>query len=119
MTTGFASPADDFLEGKLSLDKLLVHNKEATFFVRAEGEAMRDACIQHGDLLVVDRSLTPISGNIVIAVDDGELIVRRYVQRESRVVLAPENPAFKELEFKDGQELKIWGVVTSLIKKLD
>jgi len=119
MTTGFASPADDFLEGKLSLDKLLIHNKDATFFVRAEGEAMRDACIHHGDLLVVDRSLIPISGNVVIAVDDGELIVRRYLQREGRVVLAPENPVFKELEFKDGQELKIWGVVTSFIKKLD
>lgn len=119
MTTGFASPADDFIEGTLSLDKLLVHNKEATFFVRADGEAMVDACIYHGDLLVVDKSLTPISGNIVIAVDDGELIVRRYIQREDRVVLAPENSSFKELEFKDGQELKIWGVVTSLIKKLD
>jgi DNA polymerase V len=119
MTTGFASPADDFLEGKLSLDKLLVHNKDATFFVRADGEAMIGACIHHGDLLVVDRSLTPISGNIVIAVDDGELIVRRYIQREDRFVLTPENPAFKEIEFKDGQELKIWGIVTSLIKKLD
>ncbi|MBI0410279.1 MAG: translesion error-prone DNA polymerase V autoproteolytic subunit [Nitrosospira sp.] len=119
MTTGFASPADDFLEGQLSLDKLLVHNKDATFFVRAEGVAMVDVCIQHGDLLVVDRSLSPISGNIVIAVDDGDLIVRRFIQHEGRVVLAPENSAFKELEFKDGQELKIWGVVTSLIKKLD
>lgn len=119
MTTGFASPADDFLEGKLSLDKLLVHNKDATFFVRADGDAMIEACIHHGDLLVVDRSLLPTSGNIVIAVVDGDLIVRRYIQREERLVLTPENPAFNELEFKDGQELKIWGVVTSLIKKLD
>ena len=62
MTTGFASPADDYLEGRLSLDALLIQNKDATFFVRAEGDSMVGAGIFNGDLLVVDRSLTPTSG---------------------------------------------------------
>jgi DNA polymerase V len=117
MTTGFASPADDFIEGKLSLDKLLVQNKEATFFVRAEGDAMFDACISHGDLLVVDRSLSPVSGHIVIAVVDGELIVRRYFEQDGNFILKADNPAYTDIQFRDGQELKIWGVVTSLVKQ--
>ena len=117
MTTGFASPADDFIEGKLSLDKLLVQNKEATFFVRAEGEAMEDACISHGDLLVVDKSITPISGHIVIAVVEGDLIVRRYIEHDGLISLKADNPIFKDIDFKDGEELKIWGVVTAMVKQ--
>jgi DNA polymerase V len=118
VTTGFASPADDYLEGRLSLDSLLIHNKEATFFVRAEGDSMVGAGIFDGDLLVVDRSLIPTSGNIIIAVVDGELTVRRLIQHHGNAILKPENPAFAEIEFKDGQELQVWGVVTSTIKKL-
>jgi DNA polymerase V len=117
VTTGFASPADDYLEGRLSLDALLIHNKESTFFVRAEGDSMVGAGIFDGDLLVVDRSLTPASGSIVIAVVEGELTVRRLMQHEDNVTLKPENPAYKEIEFKDGQEFQVWGVVTSTIKR--
>ena len=117
MTTGFASPADDYLEGRLSLDALLIQNKEATFFVRAKGDSMIGAGISEGDLLVVDKSLTPASGNIIIAVIDGDLTVRRLIQRGGIVILQPENPGFKEIEFKDGQVLQVWGVVTSTIKR--
>lgn len=112
MTTGFASPADDYLEGRLSLDALLIQNKEATFFVRAKGDSMMGAGISDGDLLVVDKSLTPASGNIIIAVIDGDLTVRRLIQRGGNVILQPENPGFKEIAFKDGQVLQVWGVVT-------
>ena len=117
MTTRFASPADDYLEGQLSLDALLIQNKEATFFVRAKGDSMIGAGISDGDLLVVDKSLTPASGNIIIAVIDGDLTVRRLIQRGGNVILQPENPGFKEIEFKDGQVLQVWGVVTSTIKR--
>lgn len=117
VTTGFASPADDFLEGRLSLDALLVLNKDSTFFVRAEGDSMVGAGIFNGDLLVVDRSLNPTSGSIVIAVVDGELTVRRLIRHEVTVILKPENPSFKEIEFRDEQELQVWGVVTSTIKR--
>ena len=78
---------------------------------------MVGAGIFNGDLLVVDRSLTPSSGCIVIAVVDGELTVRRFIQKGETVILKPENPGFKEIEFKDDQELQVWGVVTSTIKR--
>jgi DNA polymerase V len=116
VTTGFASPADDYLEGKLSLDTLLIHDRDSTFFFRAEGDSMVGAGIYEGDLLVVDRSLTPASGSIVIAVVDGILTVRRLIQKKTVVILKPENPAYQDIEFKDGQELQVWGVVTSTIK---
>ncbi len=78
---------------------------------------MTGAGIFDGDLLIVDKSLTPSSGDIVIAVVDGDLTVKRLMKRGSTVTLKPENPRFKEIEFKDGQELQIWGVVTSTVKK--
>ena len=114
---GFPSPADDYIQGRLSLDEYLVHHKDATFFVRAKGNSMVGAGIFDGDLLIVDKSLTPSSGDIVIAAIDGELTVKRLIKRNGTVILKPENPRFKEIEFKDGQELQVWGVVTSTVKK--
>lgn len=117
VAAGFPSPADDYVEGRLSLDEHLIQHREATFFVRAKGNSMVGAGIFDGDLLIVDKSLTPASGDIVIAVVDGDLTVKRIIKRKDTVVLKPENPRFKEIEFKDGQELQIWGVVTSTVKK--
>lgn len=117
VAAGFPSPADDYIEGRLSLDEHLIPNKDSTFFVRAKGTSMLGAGIFDGDLLVVDKSLTPSSGDIVIAVVDAELTVKRYIKRGGKVILKPENPRFKEIEFKDGQELVVWGVVTSTVKK--
>ena len=114
---GFPSPADDYIQGRLSLDEHLIANKEATFFVRAKGSSMVGAGIFDGDLLVVDKSLEPQSGNIVIAVMDGELTVKRLIKLGETVILRPENPRFKDIELKDGQELQVWGVVTSTVKK--
>ena len=118
MTTGFASPADDYLEGKLSLDSLLIQNKEATFFVRAKGDSMVGVGISDGDLLVVDKSLAVVTGNIIIAVVEGELILRRFIQHEGYVLLKPENSNYAEIGIKDDQDLQVWGVVTAVIKKL-
>ena len=117
VAAGFPSPADDYIEGRLSLDEHLIQHREATFFVRAKGNSMVRAGIFDGDLLVVDKSLTPASGDIVIAVVDGDLTVKRLIMRNGTVILKPENPRFKEIEFKDGQELQVWGVVTSTVKK--
>ena len=113
----FASPADDYIEGNLSLDALLIQNKDATFFFRVKGESMTGAGIFDGDLLVVDKSLTPSSGIIVIAVIDGELSVRRLIKQGDQVSLRPENSAFKEIMLKSEQELQVWGVVTSAVKQ--
>jgi DNA polymerase V len=101
----------------LSLDEHLVQHKEATFFVRAKGNSMVGAGIFDGNLLVVDKSLTPSSGDIVIAVIDGEMTVKRLINRDGKVILKPENSRFKEIELKEGQELQVWGVVTSTVKK--
>jgi DNA polymerase V len=117
MATGFASPADDYLEGKLSLDTLLVQNKEATFFARAKGDSMVGAGISDNDLLLVDKSLAPVTGNIIIAVVEGELLVRRFIHRDGFALLQSENPNYPEIGIKDDQELQIWGVVTAVIKK--
>lgn len=114
---GFPSPADDYVEGRLSLDEHLVRHREATFFVRAKGNSMVGAGIFDGDLLVVDKSLAPASGDIVIAVMDGELTVKRLIRLGGRVILRPENPRFKDIELREGQELQVWGVVTSCVKK--
>jgi DNA polymerase V len=117
VAAGFPSPADDYIEGLLSLDEHLIQHKHSTFFVRATGNSMVGAGILDGNLLIVDTSLTPSSGDIVIAVIDGELTVKRLIKRNGIVTLKAENPRFKEIEFKDGQELQIWGVVTSTVKK--
>lgn len=114
---GFPSPADDYVQGRLSLDEHLIQHKEATFFVRAIGNSMTGAGIFDGDLLVVDKSLNPSSGSIVIAVVDGDLTVKRFVKRNGNVILKAENPAYKDIELQDGQELVVWGVVTSTVKK--
>jgi len=117
VTAGFPSPADDYIEDRLSLDEHLIQHRESTFFVRAKGNSMTGAGIFDGDLLVVDKSLTPSSGDIVIAIMDGDLTVKRYIRRGEKVILKPENPRFSEIELQDGQELQVWGVVTSTVKK--
>lgn len=114
---GFPSPADDYIEGRLSLDEHLIANKDATFFVRARGKSMEGAGIQDGNILVVDKSITPKSGSIVVAFVDGEYTVKTFIKRAGKIILRPENPSFSEIEFKDGQELQVWGVVVGTVKK--
>ena len=112
---GFPSPADDHLEDQLDLNKYLIHHQEATFFVRAQGESMLNAGIHPGDILIVDKSLPDKSGKIVIAVIDGEFTVKRLYKHKGKISLKAENPEFKDIEIKEGSELIIWGVVTSVI----
>ena len=114
---GFPSPADDYIEGRISLDEHLIANKDATFFVRAQGNSMVGAGIFDGDLLVVDKSIAPTSGKIVIAIIDGEITVKRLLLRDNKTVLKAENLRYKDIELQEGQELRVWGVVTSTIKK--
>lgn len=115
---GFPSPADDYVEAWLDLNEHLIEHKEATFFVQATGDSMINAGIQEGTLLVVDRALEPRHNDIVIAVVDGELTVKRLEKRRGKIRLIAENPAYAPIEFKEGQELTVWGVVTSIIQKL-
>ena len=115
---GFPSPADDYIEAWLDLNEHLIAHKEATFYVQATGDSMTGAGIQEGCLLVVDRALEARHNDIVIAVIDGELTIKRLEKRRGKIRLLAENPAYAPIEFIDGQELSIWGVVTSVIQKL-
>ena len=115
---GFPSPAEDYVECSLDLNEHLIAHREATFFVRVKGHSMTGAGIRDGDLLVVDRSLEAGDGDIVVAVVDGELTVKRLSRRGGTVRLLPEHPSCAPIEFKDGQELTVWGVVTSVIRRV-
>ena len=112
---GFPSPADDFLEGHLSLDDYCINKPAATFFLRASGDSMIDAGIFPEDLLVVDRSIRPKNGDIVIAVVDGDLTVKRLIRKGKRLYLWPENEQYRPILIRKDQELHVWGVVTYVI----
>ena len=116
---GFPSPADDHLEDTLDLNTHLIHHQEATFFVKAQGDSMIGAGIHQGDILIVDKSLTPKSGKIVIAVVDGEFTVKRLHKYKGNITLKAENPEFKDIKIRGTDELIIWGVVTSVIHQYD
>ncbi len=115
ISAGFPSPADDYIESKLDLNQLLVRNKAATFFLRVKGDSMTGAGIHDGDIIVVDRSLTPADRSVVVAVIDGELTVKRLLINHGVAELHAENPQYAPLRFQQGQELTIWGVVTSAV----
>ena len=118
VAAGFPSPADDYVEKTLDLNELLVQKPAATFFVRAEGESMLGAGIHPNDILVVDRSIEPVSGRIVICALNGELTVKRLQKTGEQVVLAAENPAYADININADIDLVIWGVVTSVIHTL-
>lgn len=111
---GFPSPADDFVDGVLDLNDLITH-PAATFIVRVSGDSMCDAGIHDGDFLIVDRSLEPRTGNIVIAVMHGEMTVKRLKRYAGQWWLKPENPDYTTTPLPPGGE--IWGVVAHTIKK--
>ena len=116
---GFPSPADDHLEDALDLNTHLIHHKEATFFVKAQGDSMLGAGIQQGDILIVDKSLSAKSGKIVIAVVDGEFTVKRLHKYKGNITLKAENPDFEHIKIGGTDELIIWGVVTSVIHQYE
>jgi DNA polymerase V len=114
---GFPSPAADFSETPLDLNKILIEHPASTFFVRVMGSSMVDAGIITGDVLVVDRSLTPQQGSIVLAVIDGSFTVKRYTSKNGKIELVPENGKYAPIVITDGMEVEIWGVVTYVIHK--
>ncbi len=118
VSAGFPSPADDYLEGSLDLNKHLVHNPAATFFVRVTGDSMINAGIHHGDMLVVDRSLEPKNRDVIIAALNGELTVKRFTRNHKTIILEPENPAYSPQVVTEETEFQVWGVVTNVIHKL-
>ena len=118
VAAGFPSPADDYLEGPLDLNKHLIRHPAATFFVRVTGDSMIGAGIHSGDMLVVDRALEPVDKRVVIAVVNGELTVKRLCRQNDRLVLIPENDEYEPILIEKETDYEIWGVVTSVIHPL-
>ncbi len=115
---GFPSPADDYVESCIDLNERLVQNKEATFFLRVQGDSMTDLGILDGDLLIIDRSLPVVDGNIVIAAIDGEFTVKQLVHQKNGYVLKAANPAYSDIIIDPEENLEVWGVVRWAIHKL-
>ncbi|WP_323011522.1 translesion error-prone DNA polymerase V autoproteolytic subunit [Castellaniella sp.] len=114
---GFPSPADDHTQQRIDLNRILIHQPDATFYMRVRGPSMRDAGIEDGDYVIVDRSLEARHGDIVVAVVDSEFTVKTLHRKRGLVRLMAANPTFPNIELRDGQELVIWGVVTWTLKQ--
>ena len=119
ISAGFPSPADDFKEIRISLDKELVKNKESTFYARVSGNSMEDAGLSDGDMIIIDKSLIPQNNKIAVCFLDGEFTVKRVITKKGNLYLKPENENYKEVKLNEGNELKIWGIVTYVIKKIN
>lgn len=115
---GFPSPADDYLEKTLSLNELLVRHPAATFMMRVEGDSMIGAGIHDGDILIVDRAIEAAHGSIVVALLNGEFMVKRLKLRGGRGFLASENPKYREVPIGETADFEVWGVVTNVIHAL-
>ena len=118
ISAGFPSPADDFKEIRISLDKELVKNQESTFYARVSGDSMIEAGLDDGDLIIIDRSLDPENGKIAVCYVDGEFTVKRIKKEKDKFFLMPQNKKYKPIEIKEGNELIIWGIVEYVIKKV-
>ena len=118
VAAGFPSPADDHLEGSLDLNEHLIRHPAATFFVRVSGDSMIKAGIHEDDILVVDRSIEPRNGKIIIAAVEGQLTVKRLNRTKGKTLLMPENDAYAPIEIADDNDMVIWGVVTSVIHQV-
>ena len=118
VSAGFPSPAEEHIDRNLDLHEYLVKHPAATFFVRVEGGSMVGAGINSGDLLVVDRSLDPADGKVVIAAVDGELTVKRLKKKKARFYLVAESEGYPEIEIQEDMETVVWGVVTNVIHQV-
>ncbi len=116
ISAGFPSPADDHLEDRIDLNRELIRNKESTFFGRVEGDSMKNVGIEHGDLLVIDKSLEPKNGKIAVCFIDGDFTVKRIKIEKEAIWLIAENEKYKPIRVTKDNDLLIWGIVVHVIK---
>lgn len=114
---GFPSPADDHIVKRIDLMEQLIQHPQATFLLRIRGDSMKDAGIFDGDVVLVDRAITPAHGHVVVAVVDGEFVCKTLYQRAGRIRLKAANITYADIIPKEGQTLEIWGVVIAAIKQ--
>ena len=117
ISAGFPSPAEDFTELSISLDKYLIQNPAATFMAYANGDSMVKVGIHHEDILIIDRSLNARDGDIIIAVLHGGLTVKQLSIVKDTFFLIPKNPQYSPVKISDDIDFEIWGVVTYSIRK--
>ncbi len=117
IAAGFPSPAEEYLDLALDLNKELIKHPAATFYARVKGNSMVDAGIQDGDLLVIDKALEPREGAIAVCFLDGEFTVKRLAVREEGVFLMPANDEFKPISITEDNEFLVWGIVAYVIHK--
>lgn len=115
---GFPSPAQDYIEGGIDLNRELVKNPEATFFGRVSGDSMTGAGIDDGDLIVIDKSLQASDGDIAVCFLDGEFTLKRIHIEKDVMWLVPENPKYRKIKVAPDQNFMVWGVVTYSIKNI-
>jgi len=116
ISAGFPSPADDFIELTIDLNRELIKHKDSTFFAKVKGNSMKNAGIFDGDLLIIDKSLEPQDGKIAICQIDGDFTVKRIKKENDVVWLIAENEDYKPIKVTEENELMIWGIVIHSIK---
>ncbi|PPD43822.1 MAG: DNA polymerase V [Methylobacter sp.] len=118
VSAGFPSPADDYIQKTLDLNELLVQKPASTYYARAQGLSMINAGIHPNDILVIDRSIEPVPGNIVVCAVNGEMTVKCLEQENGQWQLKAANPDYANIAISEDLELVIWGVVTHAIHRL-
>ena len=113
--TGFGAATDDYAERGIDLNEQLVRNKPATFFFRMKGDAMQDAGIFDGDTLIVARSVKLVNGRVIVAILNGELMVRRFHKNFASAFLIAENSRYKNINLAEFSDFAVWGVITYVI----
>jgi len=116
--TGFGAAADDYMERGIDLNEQLIRNKPATFFMKVSGSSMINAGIFDGDIVIVDRSIKPKNGTIIIAVIDGEMLIRRMEITFNKIRLVAETTKLATIDVSEFNDFKVWGVVTCLIRNI-
>lgn len=114
---GFPSPADDYVEKRLDLNEYLIKQKESTFFVRIKGDSMIDVGIHDNDIVIVDKSQKPSTGDIILASIDGDFTVKLLSRYKSQYRLLAANEKYKPIEIHTSMQFEVWGVVTGAVRK--
>ena len=118
VSTGFPSPADDYIELQISITDIVTNNPRSIYFVRVHGDSMQDAHILDGSVLAVDRSLESDSGDIIVAIVNREFTVKRFIKQIGKAYLVPENKKYQALEITPEMDFEVWGKVVTVLHKL-
>lgn len=119
ISAGFPSPADDFLDLSIDLNKEFIKHPSTTFYGRVRGDSMVNAGLNDGDLLIIDKSLNPENGKIAVCFIDGEFTVKRIKTFKNSIFLIAENEKYQPIKVNEDNEFLIWGIVTTVIKKVE